>query len=447
MSRSSLLLVLCCLPFLLSCAASPGIISVIARSFSTGENSPVLLAQLSKSRERRQSKRNGRGSPTDLAHVDNGKRRKSIDLSNTIVKTGSSGSADNSKNVNHKGNVKSSTDNKIDDIKNVFSKNINRFIQGGKNLFPNFMTAEKLKRLRKAGGDAAITFTQFKFLDTAKEDFGKCLRLGVTFPLSPEFFFYSYIVFPMMSPSNPWAWRAMPSTFDLPEEKELRNEALSQRRIQSLVSIVNALKVETNADISTTIRNERVKQVNRIEKALSAKNLRDALDALNPWLLSEPKSATSPTLAIKAGKIVGSALRDASRACGGEGYPNLPLVKRMNIGDIKSYVDRLRESDQFISNVGVDSLNDSEIREACFDRCIRINGRGKSALRRDLEDWIDLATEPVSMPSSSNRRGGLGGKAPLMMNAQNRRLALMCLHASKDLASSPYASTYRCLLQ
>jgi hypothetical protein len=52
--------------------------------------------------------------------------------------------------------------NKLDDIKNVFSKNINRFIEGGKNLFPNFMTAEKLKRLRKTGGDAAISFSQFK---------------------------------------------------------------------------------------------------------------------------------------------------------------------------------------------------------------------------------------------------------------------------------------------
>ena len=101
--------------------------------------------------------------------------------------------------------------NKVDDIAAHLQKTVNRIINGVKSIPKNFLEAERLKKLRKAGGNEAITFTEYRFIEKASEDLSKIFRMIVTIPFSPEFFFYSYIVFPAMATSNPFAWSSMSS--------------------------------------------------------------------------------------------------------------------------------------------------------------------------------------------------------------------------------------------
>ena len=101
--------------------------------------------------------------------------------------------------------------NKVEDITAHLQKTVNRIINGVKSIPKNFLEAERLKKLRKAGGNEAITFTEYGFIEKASEDLSKIFRMVVTIPFSPEFFFYSYIVFPAMASSNPFAWSSMSS--------------------------------------------------------------------------------------------------------------------------------------------------------------------------------------------------------------------------------------------
>ena len=122
------------------------------------------------------------------------------------------------KSVPNKGssNVKQEKDtvakpNKVDDIAAHLQKTVNRIINGVKSIPKNFLEADRLKKLRKAGGNEALTFTEYRFIEKASEDLSKIFRMIVTIPFSPEFFFYSYIVFPAMATNNPFAWSSMSS--------------------------------------------------------------------------------------------------------------------------------------------------------------------------------------------------------------------------------------------
>jgi hypothetical protein len=121
--------------------------------------------------------------------------------------------------------------------------------RGAVDLVSNFKKAEKLKKLRKNKGDEALSFSDFRFLEKAKEDWSKSFKLMITIPFSPEFFFYSYIVFPMMSTDNPWAWKAMPSSFDDPADKVRRHNALRKRRVQAVVVAIQTLQNDLQDDL------------------------------------------------------------------------------------------------------------------------------------------------------------------------------------------------------
>jgi hypothetical protein len=72
-----------------------------------------------------------------------------------------------------------------------------------------FPEAQRLEEIRKKGGDNALSFSDYQFLKRAGSDKWKFLRMLVTIPISPELFFYSYVVFPMISAGNPWAWQSL----------------------------------------------------------------------------------------------------------------------------------------------------------------------------------------------------------------------------------------------
>ena len=319
------------------------------------------------------------------------------------------------------------------------SKNIKRLFLGGKSLIPSLLEAQKLKKVRKEKGDKGLTFLQYKSIEKAKEDMSKFLRLAITVPLSPEFFFYSYIVFPMMSPNNPHAWASLPSTFDDKEDKVIREKAMGKKRLQALISSISALKNECLDDFSPTARSQRLKQIASIEDALKGKSFKESLAFLEPWLRSDKKS--SKKLSLNLSMVPGSVIKDCCRAVGIEGVPNIPLIRRMNVGELSKHIDTVRESDEFINNVGVESLREKELKIACHDRCISVDSRRNvKELREDLRKWVSIACEPVYI----NVAGSVS--APVV-NEQNRRLALMSLFVASDAKRSKFASTYRYIMQ
>ncbi len=314
-------------------------------------------------------------------------------------------------------------------------RNVIRLIDGTKTLWPNFIKLQKLKKIRKIDGDEAITFAQFKFLEQTKEDLSKIFRLAITFPISPEFFFYSYIAFPLISSGNPWAWQSLPSGYDDINDKITREKALVKRRIQAVINGISALKSETLDDILAKKRDEKSEQIEIIEDALMAKNLDDAISILSPWLLTENKRKSS--LSLNLSLFPGSIIKDCCRSVGIDGVPNIPLIRRMNVGELSKYIDKIRESDEFLSKKSMSDLNSDELKIACFERCIRTENRNDKDLRSDLQKWLVIACAPGNVDTGSRSR-------KLSINEQNRRFALMALNTAADFQSN-FSKTYRLL--
>ena len=107
--------------------------------------------------------------------------------------------------------VKESNPMNVQFITAQLKKTINRLIDGVKTIPKNMIEAERLKKIKKKGGQEALTFKEYHFLEKAQEDFYKLFKVVAMIPFSPEFFFYSYIVFPAMATSNPFAWSTLPS--------------------------------------------------------------------------------------------------------------------------------------------------------------------------------------------------------------------------------------------
>lgn len=101
--------------------------------------------------------------------------------------------------------------NKVNDVSAHLQKTVNRILNGIKSIPKNFLEAERLKKIRKSRGNGALTFSEYGFIEKANEDMSKIFRMIITIPFSPEFFFYSYIVFPAMASNNPFAWSSMSS--------------------------------------------------------------------------------------------------------------------------------------------------------------------------------------------------------------------------------------------
>ena len=86
----------------------------------------------------------------------------------------------------------------------ILTNTMNRFVVGTKDFIKQAAEVERLKKVKSKYGDEALTYTQFKLLEQSKDDFGKLFRIGITIPISPQIFFYSYLVFPMMAGQSPW---------------------------------------------------------------------------------------------------------------------------------------------------------------------------------------------------------------------------------------------------
>lgn len=114
--------------------------------------------------------------------------------------------------------------NLVNDVTAQLQKTVNRMMSGLKSIPKNFLEAERLKKLRKLKGISALTFSEYGFIVKANDDLSKIFRMIITIPFSPEFFFYSYIVFPAMAPNNPFAWASMSSGESFNIERKYRRK-------------------------------------------------------------------------------------------------------------------------------------------------------------------------------------------------------------------------------
>lgn len=261
----------------------------------------------------------------------------------------------------------SSSSHRDDNFLTHLQKNLRIVYRGSTTCLSDFMRANKIKQRSKKLGLPSISFTDYNFLERSKADISKCFRLLITIPLSPEFFFYSYMIFPILSANNPWAWRALPSSFDDVSDAIVREQAIVKRRVQTVVISLHTLKTDTLDDVGNSkLVSSRKKQLDIIGRALQQTSLAKALDELSPWLLSEGNKASK----LSVGQVPGLIIKQCCRSVGLDGVPNLPVVRRLNIGELNGYLEKLRSSDTFLETKGLSGLSLDEIKMACFERCI-----------------------------------------------------------------------------
>eukprot|EP01036_Dinobryon_divergens_P037665 gene37665-49323_t len=167
-----------------------------------------------------------------------------------------------------------------------------------------FKQSQRLEDVKKKNGSAALSFSDYQFLKRASSDKWKFLRMLATLPISPELFFYSYVVFPMISAGNPWAWQSLPSTYDDEQLFQSRQSILKKRRMQAVLSSLLFLKSETLEDAPAKKRAQRETELQAIHAALKSKaSLPEALNQLASFFVEEnPNPVTKKTKKTKAKK-------------------------------------------------------------------------------------------------------------------------------------------------
>ena len=244
----------------------------------------------------------------------------------------------------------------------------------------------------------------------------------------------------MMTPTNPWAWRAMPSGFDEPDDIIKRDAVLGRRRLQALINSVSALKGETVEDQSYEISNLRQKHIEIVEKVLQSKNTDEALDIIRPWLLTPKKDKKD--LKLNLGLVPPIIIKECLKSFGIDGLPNIPLIRRFNSGELSKHIKKIQKEDEFLNLKGVNSLESDEIELACRDRCININ-RNDNELRKDLQEYLKRAcmSDDKSIFANNSK-----SKLPVfVMNENNRVMALLAINVLKDYKRSGFSSTYKLL--
>ena len=116
------------------------------------------------------------------------------------------------------------------------TQSLDRLYKGARRFPKYFMEVSKLEKLKKTKGSEALTFTEHKLIETWQDDKWKLGRMLITLPFSPEFFFYSYLVFPAIGNGQPWAWAQLPSVFDTSVDEMNRREVIQNRRLHAVVS-------------------------------------------------------------------------------------------------------------------------------------------------------------------------------------------------------------------
>lgn len=377
-----------------------------------------------------------------------------------------------------------------------------RRLQTGLSSIPsNFVRGRELEKQKKSFGLKTLTFTDYKFLEHAKDDFWKFARFGLTLCVSQEIAFYTYLIIPIMSSaSNPWAWKVLPSGFDLPADKDMRDQILVKRRQTALLNSLQFLLGQTIDDVDVKTKTERSGHVHMLEEALKAKSTSGALKVLESWFTNpglgdrnkggaatsapssekngksgsatmgriarvsrngktsapgpsltgtssiKTKSAVTavsaskgPQIKLRLDQVPWLVIKDCCRAFGLDGVPNIFLVRMVNRNELERYFERLRQGDEFLLLRGVDSLDPFELTEACHERCISVaDNRSDAQLRNDLSEWLELASAQTTDPLSTS-----SSSVPVRLNDQNRRFAMCALHVAREMRSSEFSAVAR----
>lgn len=246
----------------------------------------------------------------------------------------------------------------------------------------------------------------------------------------------------MMTPTNPWAWKALPSGFDDANDIIKRDAVIAKRRIQALINSISALKGETVEDQTYEISNVRQKHIEIVEKVLQAKNTDEALDYIQPWLFTTKKDKKE--LKLNLGMVPPIIIKECLKSFGLDGLPNIPLIRRFNAGELGKHIKKIQKEDEFLYLKGVNRLESDEIELACRDRCINTD-RNDNELRKDLQEYLKRACmtgDKEIIPTNTKSKG----KLPVfVMNQNNRVMALLAINVIKDYKKSGFSSTYKLL--
>jgi hypothetical protein len=179
-----------------------------------------------------------------------------------------------------------------DNIFGCILQNLGVFKRGFRELIPSFQNAWRLREKRRKEGPLSLTYEETKQIEVATIDVMGLLSKAFFFSLAKSWFLYSNIVSPLLSSNNPWVWvQLFPSTFDDPKFKIMRDRAIQQRRLQTLLGSIQQLQKETMDDVPAKQRHERKQQLEVISKAMEKKSsLVDAYDILEPYLVAPVNS-------------------------------------------------------------------------------------------------------------------------------------------------------------
>ena len=333
-------------------------------------------------------------------------------------------------------------------------RSLQRLVDGVRQGPAQIREVNLLKKRAKLDGDDSLSYSEFRFIERSREDFKKCVRLAFTAYLSPELFFYSYVVIPAISTDNPWAWTTLPSTFDDAKEEGMRNVIKIKRRQHAVFRGVTGLMENTFDDIPEKIRKQRLQQLDRVKGASKCvgKSIEAALNELEPYYTADngkKRGKQQPSNAARMlrtkkqdGKkrvemcldgMPWASVKDTCKSFGIDGMPNIFFLRRLNRGEISRHFDGIRKADNHISRIGVEALSDEELVDACLERCISIDStRSMGDMRKDISQWLNIVESP---PTHKKQ-----------YNDQNLRLLLAGLHSVKAVRGSRFSSAMKSIV-
>lgn len=215
-----------------------------------------------------------------------------------------------------------------------------RISHGVTSFIPQGMEARKIRERFKKGGPTEVSFLDWKKIEQFSEDVAKAFRVAIFIPLSPELFFYSYLVSPILAGSNPFAWNSLPSGFDTVADKARRAAICTQRRFLSVGNALQAIRRDIIEDFNEETRAANLNNLSLAQQAMEASTHQKALDIIAPWIHTEVKLKTSQSR-LNAQGLRGATVKDICRCIGVEGAPNIPLIRRANIGELNKYCDKV----------------------------------------------------------------------------------------------------------
>eukprot|EP00607_Mallomonas_marina_P003629 CAMPEP_0182440606 /NCGR_PEP_ID=MMETSP1167-20130531/87173_1 /TAXON_ID=2988 /ORGANISM="Mallomonas Sp, Strain CCMP3275" /LENGTH=319 /DNA_ID=CAMNT_0024634611 /DNA_START=365 /DNA_END=1324 /DNA_ORIENTATION=- len=313
----------------------------------------------------------------------------------------------------------------------------------------------QLRLKRDKYGLSSLSFTEYQILERAWDDLFKLGRMVIAYPLSPEFFFYIYVISPILSGSaSPWGWKSLPSTFETREDQVKAIDILQKRRFHSILSSLHLLKSEILESHNDDIKEKRENQLKAIHLALKKSELEDSLSELQKFYLS-PKKQTDKT-GLEFRDIPGSIVKAICNSFAIDGVPNIPLLRQVNKGELSKHLEKVRKSDAYLLANDINSLSRSELQEACFERCISTYKKDDKTLKNNLKQWIRLINNPVISPvgaplpavptSKTSKNKASATTVQSNVNLQNYRLTMMCLHTAKACKTDEYTQMFRDLL-